>query len=127
MPDRAPNRSPTRPGPERAERRGAVRSSADKAERRSDLLRAARTVFATRGYHDARIDEIAAQAGVAKGTFYLYFKDKRSIFVELLDALFERISRAILRVVVSSTNPVKVRRTRSQRAISISVDISSCS
>ncbi len=89
--------------------RPTVRSTVDKAERRGDLLRAARKVFATRGYHDAKIDDIAAQAGVAKGTFYLYFKDKRSIFVELLDALFERIAKAILRVDVAQDVPEQVK------------------
>src|SRR5215203_4915421 len=69
-----------------------------KAERRQDLLRAARDVFATKGYHDAKIDDIVAAAKVAKGTFYLYFPDKRSVFAELVDVLFTRLGAAILRV-----------------------------
>ncbi|MFS8070217.1 MAG: TetR/AcrR family transcriptional regulator [Byssovorax sp.] len=69
-----------------------------KAERRQELLRAAREVFSTKGYHDAKIDDIVAIARVAKGTFYLYFADKRSIFVELVDTLFQRIGAAILKV-----------------------------
>src|SRR5262245_43893094 len=73
-------------------------SSMDKAERRLDLLRAARTVFATKGYHDAKVDDIVAAAKVAKGTFYLYFPDKRSIFAELVDGLFARLGGAILKV-----------------------------
>jgi AcrR family transcriptional regulator len=70
----------------------------DKAERRLDLLRAARTVFATKGYHDAKVDDIVAAAKVAKGTFYLYFPDKRSILAELVDGLFARLGGAILKV-----------------------------
>jgi AcrR family transcriptional regulator len=69
-----------------------------KAERRQELLRAAREVFSAKGYHDAKIDDIVAIARVAKGTFYLYFADKRSIFVELVDTLFQRIGAAILKV-----------------------------
>ena len=69
----------------------------DKAERRHELLRAARDVFATKGYHDAKIDDIVAAAKVAKGTFYLYFPDKRSVFSELVDGLFQRLGAAILR------------------------------
>jgi AcrR family transcriptional regulator len=69
-----------------------------KTERRQELLRAAREVFSAKGYHDAKIDDIVALAKVAKGTFYLYFSDKRSIFVELVDALFQRIGAAILKV-----------------------------
>lgn len=69
-----------------------------KAERRQELLRAARDVFATKGFHDAKIDDIVAAANVAKGTFYLYFQDKRSVFSELVDGLFTRIGTAILHV-----------------------------
>ena len=70
----------------------------DKAERRHQLLGAARDVFATKGYHDAKIDDIVAAAKVAKGTFYLYFPDKRSVLSELVDALFARLGLAILKV-----------------------------
>src|SRR3954463_14840365 len=69
-----------------------------KVERRHQLLRAARAVFSQKGYHDAKIDDIVALAKVAKGTFYLYFSDKRSIFVELVNSLFQRIGAAILKV-----------------------------
>ena len=70
----------------------------DKTERRLELLRAARDVFATKGYHDAKIDDVVAAAKVAKGTFYLYFPDKRSVFEELVDGLFAKLGAAILQV-----------------------------
>jgi len=70
----------------------------DKTERRQILLRAARDVFATKGFHDAKVDDIVALAKVAKGTFYLYFPDKRSVFSELVDVLFHRLGAAILKV-----------------------------
>ncbi len=70
----------------------------NKTERRLALMRAARDVFATRGYHEAKVDDIVAAAKVAKGTFYLYFPDKRSVFSELVDLLFERLGAAILKV-----------------------------
>jgi len=69
-----------------------------KAERRQELLHAAREVFSSKGYHDAKVDDIVALAQVAKGTFYLYFADKRSIFVELVGTLFQRIGAAVLKV-----------------------------
>lgn len=69
-----------------------------KERRRQDLLAAARTVFADKGFHDAKVGDIARAAKVAKGTVYLYFPDKRSLFVELIDQLFVRLSAAIVRV-----------------------------
>jgi AcrR family transcriptional regulator len=56
----------------------------DPAERRQAILDAALTVFAEHGYEAARLDDMAARAGVAKGTLYLYFKDKQALFEALV-------------------------------------------
>src|SRR5689334_10675167 len=52
--------------------------------RTAALLSAARVVFSRQGFHDATIDDIAREAGVAKGTVYLYFKSKQEIYLEAL-------------------------------------------
>lgn len=70
----------------------------DKAERRQMILQHARDVFAKHGYHAAKIDDIVQAAGVARGTFYLYFEDKRAIFEEIVDKTFERVGMSIVRV-----------------------------
>ncbi len=70
----------------------------DKAERRQQILNHARDVFAKRGYYAAKIDDIVSAAGIARGTFYLYFEDKRSIFEEIVDRVFTRLGMTILRV-----------------------------
>lgn len=70
----------------------------DKAERRQQILLHARDVFAKRGYYAAKIDDIVAAAGVARGTFYLYFEDKRAIFEEIVDRTFARLGMAVVRV-----------------------------
>jgi AcrR family transcriptional regulator len=46
---------------------------------RSRLLEAGEEVFGRRGYHDASIAQITNSAGVAQGTFYLYFDSKRDL------------------------------------------------
>ena len=58
----------------------------------------ARDVFARRGYHAAKIDDIVAAAGIARGTFYLYFEDKRAIFEEIVDRTIARLGMTIVRV-----------------------------
>jgi AcrR family transcriptional regulator len=80
----------------------------DKKERRAALLRAARDVFASRGYHDAKVEDVCDAANVAKGTYYLYFKDKRAVLEELVDGLFARLGAAILRVDVQQNVRVQV-------------------
>lgn len=74
------------------------RSPVNKAARRQHILLCARDVFAKRGYHAAKIDEIVAAANVARGTFYLYFEDKRAIFEEIVDRAFARLGMSFVRV-----------------------------
>ncbi len=69
-----------------------------KAERRVQILSAAREVFARRGYAQATIDDIVAQAGVARGTFYLYFEDKRAVLEALVDRFSNQLAMAIERI-----------------------------
>ena len=64
-------------------RRVDVRA-AKAAERRSAILKAALDEFSERGFAAARLDDAARRAGVAKGTIYLYFKDKEALFQELV-------------------------------------------
>jgi AcrR family transcriptional regulator len=52
--------------------------------RRACILKAARCVFARQGYADTVVDDIAGQAGIGKGTLYLYFKSKEEIFLAAL-------------------------------------------
>jgi AcrR family transcriptional regulator len=63
------------------------RSEARKARsaaRREVILAAALDEFSQRGFEAARLDDVAKRAGVAKGTIYLYFRDKESLFQELI-------------------------------------------
>ena len=54
------------------------------AERRQAIVDAALEEFLARGFAATRLDDIAKRAGVAKGTIYLNFKDKESMFEELV-------------------------------------------
>ena len=72
-----------RPGPEP---RSAARKERS-AARREAILAAALDEFSSRGFEAARLDDVAKRAGVAKGTIYLYFRDKESLFQELIRAM----------------------------------------
>jgi AcrR family transcriptional regulator len=65
------------------------------ARTRQKLLDAAERVFADVGYHDASIVKITEAAGVAQGTFYLYFESKRQVFDELVRDLNRRVRHAM--------------------------------
>ncbi len=66
-----------------AEPRSEARK-ARSAARREAILSAALDEFSSRGFEAARLDDVARRAGVAKGTIYLYFRDKESLFQELI-------------------------------------------
>ena len=65
-------------------------------DRRARILEAAVAVFAERGYQQATIKEIAARAGIAPGTIYLYFRNKRELLLALADTLIHRAADALL-------------------------------
>lgn len=62
----------------------AFRREREKAQRRDDILRAAKNVFFTRGFHTATVDDVAVEAEVSKGTVYVYFDTKETILAHLL-------------------------------------------
>src|SRR5262245_12362799 len=62
---------------------GINRKSAS-ATRRTAILEAARTVFARQGYERTVVEDIALQAGLGKGTLYLYFRSKEEIYLAAL-------------------------------------------
>ena len=65
---------------------------ASAGDRRNQLLKAARTVFASKGYESATVSEIVSRAGVAQGTFYLYFPGKDALAGAFAEALAERFA-----------------------------------
>src|SRR5580658_4373103 len=69
-----------------AARSGPTKKDVVAEFRRSEIVAAARKVFAKCGYRCSTVDHIAEQAGIAKGTLYLYFKSKEEIYLTALMA-----------------------------------------
>ncbi|MCA9566233.1 MAG: TetR/AcrR family transcriptional regulator [Myxococcales bacterium] len=70
-----------------------------RSDKRTRITEAAVEVFAEKGFHSARVSDIAKKAGVADGTIYLYFKNKEdlllSIFEEKMDVLLDGLREAL--------------------------------
>ena len=75
---------------------GVVRERADAARNRLRVLAAAERLFAERGVAGVTMDEVAAAAGVGKGTLYRRFVDKGGLAVALLDQRERELQQAIL-------------------------------
>lgn len=62
---------------------------------RRRILDAAEAIFGEKGYHAASVAQITRRAQVAQGTFYLYFPNKREIFLQLVEDLGRRMRQAM--------------------------------
>ncbi len=103
------------PKPTAAESKRSARDAASKRsvralERREAILAAALDEFVAKGFAAARLDDIAARAGVAKGTIYLHFADKEALFQEL-------VRTALVPLIGQLANPPQAGGTASARAM----------
>jgi len=79
-------------------------------DKRQRILDAAVKVFAKKGYHGAKVAEIAKKAGVADGTIYLYFRNKEDILVSLFDEVMqEHIEQARAEIARVEGAPERLR------------------
>src|SRR3954447_8557196 len=61
-------------------------------EKKRQLIAAtAAKMFATRPFHKVKLDDVAAEAGVGKGTLYIYFKSKEDLYFWLIFDAFDRL------------------------------------
>lgn len=86
----------------------SARGGGDKRER---ILAAAERVFAQKGFYQAKVSDIAADAGVADGTIYLYFKSKDDLLISLFEAQMERVNSQLRTAMGGATDGAdKLRR-----------------
>ncbi len=64
---------------------------------REKLIRAAIKVFSEKGFFNTKVSDIVKEAGVAQGTFYIYFKSKEEIFLKIVEFVESQIDEIIER------------------------------
>jgi AcrR family transcriptional regulator len=74
--------------------------------RHERILDAALSVFSTRGYRDAAVDDIALAADTSKGGIYFHFPGKQAIFLALLDRSADVLLGRVVEAVASERDPV---------------------
>jgi TetR/AcrR family fatty acid metabolism transcriptional regulator len=77
-----------------------------KERKRKIIMEAALKIFSQKGYSPAVLDEVAREAGVAKGTLYLYFKDKGDLFYSTIMFVFDKLEAYLKRNVDETQNPL---------------------
>lgn len=73
-------------------------------ETRERILEAAVKVFATKGYHDTKVDDIVSESKTSKGSFYFYFPSKQDIFLALVDTFAELLESRLHARIDSETS-----------------------
>jgi len=84
----------------------------EKQARRAQVLRHAKRIFARKGYHRTNVADIIARARIARGTFYLYFQNKKDLFEELLEQVVSELRSRIHRLRVGPDQPDPVEQLR---------------
>ena len=88
----------------------ATRAQRRREQTRQDLLNAARRVLSRNGFHRTKILDIAGEAGLAVGTFYLYYPTKEALFLEMVENAVRLLKAEIDRLESVATDPIQRAR-----------------
>jgi AcrR family transcriptional regulator len=78
-----------------------------KEKKRKTIIRASLRVFSRKGYEATALDEVAREARLAKGTLYLYFKDKEDLYFQVMLSVLERLEASVAKQISASQNPLE--------------------
>lgn len=85
------------------------------AARRSQILDAAYEVFASKGYRDTTVADIAQRLGIGHGTFYRYFENKHHVFEQVLTAGLLRVAQSISSEDATASDTLEAYRAQVRR------------
>jgi len=85
--------------------------AAPRGDKRARIIAAAIVVFAERGFHQARVTDIAHRAGVADGTIYLYFRNKEDLLLTIFEEKMDLINASLRDALAPIDDPLARIRT----------------
>lgn len=84
------------------------------SNRKEDIIKIAAKLFSEKSFHDVKMDEIAEELGIAKGTIYLYFKSKEQLYLKILEDSHESIESILEREIANDDpSPIKLKKVLS--------------
>jgi TetR/AcrR family transcriptional repressor of nem operon len=84
-----------------------MRTANPQAPAKKKILAAAREIMLTKGYNDTSVDEICKKSGVAKGSFFHYFKDKEALAAEALSCFIQDTGACMTQCCEGEGDPLK--------------------
>ena len=89
-------------------------------KREEEILRRAKKLFSEKGFHSLTVSDIVDSLGIARGTFYLYFKNKDDIYKRVLEELVDEISSRLK--LLPRDNPIGQLRENLREILSLFVE-----
>lgn len=71
--------------------RKAVGTNREKKQKELEIIKKAIEVFSQKGYHQTKVSDITDALHISTGTFYIYFKNKKELFIEVIEDVFRNI------------------------------------
>jgi AcrR family transcriptional regulator len=102
--------------------RRSLRAEAQRGVRREAILRVASGLFGRQGYHATSVADVIAAAGISRGTFYLYFDNKDSLFLELMEQFIQRIIEVVEVVDPRAPDPTRKIYENVRRVVDVVFD-----
>jgi len=81
--------------------------STETIDTRTRILEAAVQVFAQKGYHETRVDDIVAESKTSKGSVYFYFPSKQDIFLALSDTFADLLESRLTQAIEKETHGIQ--------------------
>lgn len=68
-----------------------VRTTKDQKRKKQEIIKISIKIFSEKGYHRTKVSDITDALNISKGTFYIYFENKRELFIEAIEDVFRNI------------------------------------
>lgn len=81
-------------------------------EKKATIIETAIHLFAQKGYYSTSIQEIASEAGISKGAFYLHFESKDQLLIDIYRYYYEKISALLDRIEQKKLSPKQAFQTQ---------------
>lgn len=91
---------------------GDIKDKTADSKRRREIIDASIRIFSQKGYHHTKVQDITSLIGISTGTFYIYFKNKRDLFMEVIDDIFRTIVHDAAKAIRNENDPFKRMKIR---------------
>jgi len=106
----------------KADRSRPTRKAEQSRETQDRLIKAAKGLFATKGYADTAMEDLVAKAGMTRGALYHQYRDKRDLFRAVFEAVEADLGQQLAMAVAAETDPWQMLRAGARAFLASATD-----